>query len=627
MPMTLTYPGVYVEEVPSGVRTMTGVATSVTAFVGRCLKGPLDQAITINSWADFERKFGGLWSDSALTYAVRDFYANGGSQAIIIRVFKDKEQKEIDLPAVNGVLYFKGVNPGSWVNNLKLVLDTTVVVGLANRYDRDKKLGFDDSDFFNCKIIDKATNSVLEEYRGVTLKEGERRLDSVLKNESQLLTVSGSFNLANGTKPNGFRLKCDKKGLNLQINKGVMAPIAVTINYATAGELADSFDLKLVSADGAEESYTGLTVTDGENRIDLRLNGKSQIVTVLTDSSDVLKDETAKRKRPEPGSVMVPFAPQIVKGNDGDSLDDKVILGKASDKTGLYALDQTNIFNLLCIPPYKAVDGADRDNSIDDVVITNAAQYCLRRRAFLLLDPPASWKSKDKAKSGIDSLAAAVGDAGKNAAVFYPRIMQPDPLQNNQLVEFSPCGAIAGSVARIDAQRGIWKAPAGLEANLNGVTQLSNTLTDQENGELHPLGINCLRFMPGVGSVVWGARTVQGNDMLGSEWKYIPIRRMALYIEESVYRGLLWVVHEPNDESLWRQISLNLDSFMNGLFRQGAFQGRTKNEAYFIKCDKETTTADDVARGIVNIKLGFAPLKPAEFVVVKLQQIAGQTQV
>lgn len=623
MPMTLTYPGVYVEEVPSGVRTMTGVATSVTAFVGRCLKGPLDQAITINSWADFERRFGGLWSDSALTYAVRDFYANGGSQAIIVRVFKNKLSTNTKLPVGNGVLSLKGMNPGSWINNLKIVLDTTTIMGLANRYDRDKKLGLEDSDFFSCRVIDKTTNSILEEYRGLTLKNGLRRIDTVLNNESQLLAVDSPFNLTNGTDPNLFKLKCDKKSLNLQLSKGIMAPVEVTVSYADA---ADNFDLTLVAADGYKEVYTGLTTTDGENRIDLRVNGKSQILTVL-DNSDVLKDDSAKRKRPDLASLAVPFSVQILTGDDGDTLDDKVVLGKEADKTGLYALAQTNIFNLLCIPPYKTVDGAERDNSIDDVVITHAAQYCLKRRAFLLLDPPSSWKDKDRAKNGIDQLAAAVGDASKNAAVFYPRIMQPDPLQNNQLVEFSPCGAIAGTMARIDAQRGIWKAPAGLEANLNGVMQLSNALTDQENGELHPLGVNCLRFMPGVGSVVWGARTLQGNDMLGSEWKYIPVRRMALYIEESVYRGLLWVVHEPNDESLWRQVSLNLDSFMNGLFRQGAFQGRTKNEAYFIKCDKETTTADDVARGIVNIKLGFAPLKPAEFVVVKLQQIAGQTQV
>jgi len=192
--------------------------------------------------------------------------------------------------------------------------------------------------------------------------------------------------------------------------------------------------------------------------------------------------------------------------------------------------------------------------------------------------------------------------------------------------EFAPCGAVAGVFARTDTQRGVWKAPAGLDATLVGVPQLSVPLTDPENGELNPLGINCLRAMPAAGRVIWGSRTLQGNDRLASEWKYIPVRRVALYIEESLYRGTQWVVFEPNDEPLWAQIRLNVGAFMHSLFRQGAFQGTTPKEAYFVKCDKETTTQNDIDRGIVNILVGFAPLKPAEFVVIKIQQIAGQIQ-
>jgi phage tail sheath protein FI len=147
-----------------------------------------------------------------------------------------------------------------------------------------------------------------------------------------------------------------------------------------------------------------------------------------------------------------------------------------------------------------------------------------------------------------------------------------------------------------------------------------------ENGELNPLGINCLRSMPAIGPVVWGSRTLKGDDRLASEWKYIPIRRLALYIEESLYRGTQWVVFEPNDEPLWAQIRLNVGAFMHNLFRQGAFQGSTPREAYFVKCDKETTTQNDRNLGIVNIVIGFAPLKPAEFVIIKIQQIAGDIQ-
>jgi phage tail sheath protein FI len=161
---------------------------------------------------------------------------------------------------------------------------------------------------------------------------------------------------------------------------------------------------------------------------------------------------------------------------------------------------------------------------------------------------------------------------------------------------------------------------------LVGVPQLSVPLTDAENGELNPLGINCLRALPPAGRVVWGARTLQGDNRLASEWKYIPVRRTALFIEESLFRGLKWAVFEPNDEPLWAQIRLNAGSFMHSLFRQGAFQGATPREAYFVKCDKETTTQSDIDSGIVNVVVGFAPLKPAEFVVIKIQQIAGQVQ-
>jgi phage tail sheath protein FI len=206
-------------------------------------------------------------------------------------------------------------------------------------------------------------------------------------------------------------------------------------------------------------------------------------------------------------------------------------------------------------------------------------------------------------------------------------VRQPNPLRDDQVEDFSALGAVAGVFARTDAQRGVWKAPAGLDATLVGVPQLSVPLTDPENGELNPLGINCLRAFPIGGRVVWGARTLRGADQLADEYKYIPVRRVALYIEESLYRGLKWVVFEPNDEPLWAQIRLNVGAFMHNLFRQGAFQGTSPRDAYFVKCDKETTTQNDINLGIVNIIVGFAPLKPAEFVIIKLQQMAGQIEV
>jgi phage tail sheath protein FI len=172
----------------------------------------------------------------------------------------------------------------------------------------------------------------------------------------------------------------------------------------------------------------------------------------------------------------------------------------------------------------------------------------------------------------------------------------------------------------------VWKAPAGIDANLSGIQGLQVPLSDEDNGRLNPLGINCLRTFPVVGNVVWGARTLRGADQLADEYKYVPVRRLALFIEESLFRGTQWVVFEPNDEPLWAQIRLNVGAFMQGLFVQGAFQGTTRNKAYFVKCDAETTTQNDINLGIVNIIVGFAPLKPAEFVIIKIQQMAGQVE-
>jgi phage tail sheath protein FI len=288
-------------------------------------------------------------------------------------------------------------------------------------------------------------------------------------------------------------------------------------------------------------------------------------------------------------------------------------------RKGLYDLDKLDLFNILCIPPYQSsLTGLD----VEPELVAIAASYCEKLRAMLIFDAPSSWKSARAAKEGLMALDCA----SANAALYFPPIVEPDPLREHQLIELPASGTVAGIFVRTDTQRGVWKAPAGLEATLVGVPELSVPLTDDENGKLNPLGINCLRSMPAAGCVAWGSRTLQGDDRLASEWKYIAVRRMALFIEESLYRGTKWVAYEPNDEPLRAQIRLNIGAFMHDLFRQGTFQGRTPQEAYFVKCDKEATTQSEMNLGIVNIVVGFAPLKPAEFVVIKLQQRAGQIQ-
>jgi len=529
MPVTPTYPGVYIEEIPSGVRTITGVATSITAFVGRTQRGPIEDPKVINSYGDFERIFGGLWLDSSMSFAVRDFFMNGGSKAVIVRLYHQESGGNAKPPKAKLIcdtLNLIAAEPGAWGNHLRARVDHDVSADVAQRY------GLQQADLFNIYVHDKKTGFT-EQYRNVSVKESPRKVDKVLQQESELVRVDGALPVA---RP----------------NKHAATPAGKSV-------WDDNDPATSSKVETPNEASDGVALTSG----------------------------------------------------------DFIGTGKEGTKAGLYSLEKTDLFNLLCLPPYLST------NEVDSALVTAAATYCEKRRALLIIDAPSSWNTKDKAKQGI---AAGVGTTSKNSALFFPRLKQPNPLRDNQAEEFVPCGAVAGLFARTDTARGAWKAPAGLEATLQGVPGLSVPLTDAENGELNPLGINCLRSMPPAGRIIWGSRTLQGDDRLASEWKYIPVRRTALFIEESLYRGTHWVVFEPNDEPLWAQIRLNVGAFMHNLFRQGAFQGSTPREAYFVKCDKETTTQNDINLGIVNIVVGFAPLKPAEFVIIKIQQIAGQIQ-
>jgi hypothetical protein len=303
-------------------------------------------------------------------------------------------------------------------------------------------------------------------------------------------------------------------------------------------------------------------------------------------------------------------------GGDGDLPTATEIVGAPGDPpTGMFALDKVDLFNILCIP--RAADLSDTEMV---AVVSNALSYCNERRAFMIIDIPETTNTIQDMKDWINDHADF---RDKNAATYFPRLNIPDPLRGFRLRNVAASGTVAGIYARTDAQRGVWKAPAGIEAKIEGVPELAFQMTDKQNGTLNVLGVNCLRVFPINGKVVWGARTLEGADAIGSEWKYVPVRRLALNLEESLFRGTKWVVFEPNDEPLWANIRLNLNAFMNSLFRQGAFQGTDPKDAYFVKCDSETTTQNDRNLGIVNIEVGFAPLKPAEFVVIKIQQIKG----
>jgi phage tail sheath protein FI len=280
-----------------------------------------------------------------------------------------------------------------------------------------------------------------------------------------------------------------------------------------------------------------------------------------------------------------------------------------------------DLFNILCLP--RAAELYEVDPLQMSAVVTAAEAYCAERRAFLLVDVPPSVDDVETATDWLDEISAG-GLRSRNAAAYFPRPRIPDPLNEFRLRSVGASGTLAGIYSRIDATRGVWKAPAGIEAGLRNVPDLDYKLTDPENGVVNPLGLNAIRTFDVHGTVSWGARTLDGADQQASEWKYVPVRRLALFLEESLYRGTQWAVFEPNDEPLWAQLRLNIGAFMQGLFRQGAFQGSSPNDAYLVKVDSETTTQADINLGIVNILVGFAPLKPAEFVILRIQQLAGQ---
>jgi uncharacterized protein len=302
-------------------------------------------------------------------------------------------------------------------------------------------------------------------------------------------------------------------------------------------------------------------------------------------------------------------------GSDGAAPEVTQYVGDPLLHTGFYALDKVDLFNLMVLPGDREVPEATYLQ-----LVGPASGYCDQKRAFLLLDAPGAWTNVDipvADATAVNSFRALV--VKDHSAVFYPKVQYSDAGIKKLI---GPSGMIAGLMARVDSSRGVWKAAAGTEADLRGILDLEVNLTDLENGVLNKLGVNCLRKFP-TGIVNWGARTLDGSDDIGSEWKYIPIRRLALFLEESLFRGTKWVVFEPNDEPLWATIRLNLNAFMMSLFRQGAFQGSTPDKAFYVKCDGQTTTQNDRNLGIVNIEVGFAPLKPAEFVIIKIQQIAG----
>ena len=508
-----TYPGVYIEELPSAVHTITGVATSIAAFVGWADQGSTTQATLVESWSDYQTQFGGLDSRTLLGYAVNQFFANGGSQAYIVRLVYKDAATAFSTFKIGGMVVY-AVNPGAWGNNIAVT---------------------------------------------VTLNPSDNTRFSILV---QMLSTTG-----------GSAVTLENF-VNLSFNQN------------------DPQGNYVVTVIDSESSY--ITFIDPAS--------PTTIPGPPTGSPAALSQTALKANSGNDGTVLVP--------NDGKFEPALNVTGSGSG----VALLSNVFFNLLCVPGETTVSA-----------VTALQGFCASasNRAFYIVDTP-STASYNTLNGGPGAITTAPNAA--NSALYFPWISAPDPLAGNRPKMCPPCGFVAGIYAATDASRGVWKAPAGIDAGLTGINGLQYVLTDQQNGDLNTKAINCLRTFPVYGNIVWGARTLLGNDQVGSQWKYVPIRRFALFLESSLYQGTQWAVFEPNDDALWGQLRMNIGAFMQGLFQQGAFQGTTPQQAYFVKCDAENNPQSSIDMGIVNVTVGFAPLYPAEFVVIQITQMAGQSQ-
>jgi phage tail sheath protein FI len=783
MPVTPTYPGVYIQEIPSGAHPITGVATSIGAFVDFFPQGPVNEAVHVLGLPDFERQFGGLDTRSEASYAVQQFFLNGGTDAYVVRVTSSTSGKAAQSAAIvlmdkgggSSVLLATAASPGQWGNNLRIDIDygTTDPTRLFNLTATEvslvgakpqvvateafRNLSLDStqpnyapnvvtngSQLITISVTSGATtrpaqtgtvsagfaaisrpwgantvfhvgDTVIDANgnlvkaaavsgsgetgttptwskdvgtqvtddsspgNGVTwqvlptgllflpqwkqnaaYKAGDAILDA--NGNTQVVTAAGTSgatvptwhmtiggNVTDGTvtwtlQPvfalsvqftGQLQVLLNNVAFSQQISLSVTQPNPITWAWlaATLQSLIRGVDPSLANATvnviGGSATLAYLQIKPGTNNpadvLTLKDVGGSTLATHLNLAPNVqqyaLGSGIAVQAQAFPGS---PAAPQP--GVDGiwDPGTDAAgmtggLIGDPVAKSGMYALLDVDLFNILCIPVTMRLPDTNAAQ-----VATNATALCTERRSFYILDPPQQAGNRDTVTGIMTWLDQNATLRSRNAAIYFPRPDIADPLNNFQLRATAPSGTIAGVYARTDVTRGVWKAPAGTEATLAGVQALEYRLIDGENGVLNPLAINCLRSFPVYGNICWGARTLNGADQIEDDYKYVPMRRLALFLEESLYRGLKWVVFEPNDEPLWAQIRLNVTGFMQDLFRQGAFQGGSPQQAYFVKCDNQTTTSLDQANGIVNIVVGFAPLKPAEFVIIQIQQIAGQ---
>ncbi|MGH3901558.1 MAG: phage tail sheath family protein [Pseudonocardiaceae bacterium] len=641
---TVTYPGVYIEEVSSGVRPVEIASTSTAAFVGLAEMGP-DDATRVTNWTEFQRLFGSFITDGYLAYSVFQYFNNGGRQCYIVRVTPSDAvvaNVTVHNRAATPVagLTFSAKNKGAWGNNLFLTIDDgTLDPGnefrVSVRRQADPNVvpaNFRDITpleiFDNLSIDPTAPNYVV-----TALRQGSTLVDA------QVLNANTS--VQRGVHRGGFGPTLPLAGnLSVQINLDKDGFQVVTLPTATGtvtalGDVATAIQTavraltkKKTSTDAA--AFTGFTAAaetvSGQSRLVLQ-SGTTTATSSVQVQSAATNDATSQLKlgpgnggRSEDGlAVRRPARADVVQIGDAAVSPPVTAATLGSDGTAAVTertfsgafprLDNVTDFSLLAVPGEGTT-----------AMAYEGMAYCANRPlqdVFYLAETADHDDSAEDAAIFRNKLTTV----NSYGALYFPWVRALDPTgRSREPILLPPSGYIAGLYARIDASRGVWKAPAGTEASLNGAVGLAVELSDVQQGNLNPLGVDVIRRFPGAGIVAFGARTISSDP----EWKYVPVRRTAIMLRVSIYNGTQGAVFEPNDEPLWSQLRLNVGSFMMTLFRQGAFQGSTPSQAFFVKVDAETTTQADIDNGIVNVLVGFAPLKPAEFVVVQIGQQAGQ---
>jgi phage tail sheath protein FI len=641
---TLTYPGVYVEEISSGVRPIQVASSSTAAFVGLAEMGP-EEATRVTNWTEFQRRYGGFIADGFLAHSVFQFFNNGGRQCYIVRVtHSDAATASVTLhnraaTPVPG-LTFSAKNKGAWGNTLFLTVDDGALdpgnefrISVRRQADPDVvPANFQDTapleTFDNLSVDPNAANYVVD-----VLRQNSSLIDAQV--------LSGNTSVQRGTHRGGlvpslplgpnlsFQINVDNDGFQVVTLPNATGAATALADVASAIQTAvRALTKKKTSTDAA--AFTGFTAAvetvSGQSRLVLQSGTTSATSSVrvqpaaTNDATSLLKLGPGNGGRSEGGlavrrparadvvqigdAAVTPPVTAAVLGSDGTAAVTETTFSGAFSQ-----LDTLTDFSLLAVPGEGTTAMADLGMA-----------YCANRPlqdVFYIAETASHDDTAEEAANFRNKLTTA----NSYGALYFPWVKALDPTgQSREPVLLPPSGYMAGLYARIDAARGVWKAPAGTEASLNGVVGLAAELSDVQHGNLNPLGVDVIRRFAGAGIVSFGARTISSDP----EWRYVPVRRTAIMLRVSIYYGIQWAVFEPNDEPLWSQLRLNIGSFMMTLFRQGAFQGSTPSQAFFVKCDAETTTQADIDSGVVNVLVGFAPLKPAEFVVVRISQQAGQ---